>query len=121
MKNPIGDKIKEVRQRKNLSQAEVAERLNISQSTYAKIEQGASRMDVDRLMALAEIFETEVHELLPHSDYKQVQFNHSQMKTGFVEHFYEASKEAYEQHIKHLKEEIDFLRTMIRQQGEGLG
>ncbi|MBX2928930.1 MAG: helix-turn-helix transcriptional regulator [Saprospiraceae bacterium] len=64
MNNPIGDKIKEIRQRKNLSQTEVAERLSISQSAYAKIEQGAVRLDVERLMALADIFEVEYHELL---------------------------------------------------------
>lgn len=59
MNNPIRDKIKEIRQRKNLSQTEVAERLSISQSSYAKIEQGAVGLDVERFMLLADIFEVE--------------------------------------------------------------
>ena len=39
-----------------MHQREVAEQLNISQSTYAKIEQGSIKLDTDRMIALAEIF-----------------------------------------------------------------
>jgi transcriptional regulator with XRE-family HTH domain len=115
MKNPVGEKIKEIRQRKNFSQSEVAEMLSISQSTYAKIEQGSSRLDVERLMALADIFEVDYSELLPVSGGKQIHFTNNQITTGFIEHFYEASKDTYEQHIQHLKEEIAFLRGLLEQ------
>lgn len=68
MQKTIGERIKSVRQRKQMSQAEVADKLNISQSSYAKLEQGASRLDVERLMELSTIFEVPYHELLPPSN-----------------------------------------------------
>ncbi|MEZ4983962.1 MAG: helix-turn-helix transcriptional regulator [Saprospiraceae bacterium] len=50
-------RIKAIRKQKNMQQQEVAERLNISQSAYAKIENGQSKVDTDRLLQLADIFE----------------------------------------------------------------
>lgn len=42
MNEIVGEKIKNLRKSRNLSQEEVAEFLHVSQSTYARIESGAS-------------------------------------------------------------------------------
>ena len=56
-----GKRIKQLRQEMNLSQEQLAEKLNVSQNTIAKIECGLRRPSVDFLIELAEFFETSIH------------------------------------------------------------
>lgn len=111
------NRIKTIRQQKNLQQREVAERLNISQSAYAKLGQGVSKLDATRLMELATIFDVPYDELLCGAGDKHNQFTQNQIThaVGFAEHFYAASKETYEQHITQLMEVIRGLRTSQEQ------
>ena len=53
-----GKRIKQLRQEMNLSQEQLAEKLNVSQNMIAKIECGLRRPSVDFLIELAEFFET---------------------------------------------------------------
>ena len=59
----IGERITALRKEKNISQTELAKRLNVSRQAVSKWEQGASSPDTDRLIQLAEILETEVEYL----------------------------------------------------------
>lgn len=54
--NFILQNIRAIRESKHLSQEFVAMSLRISQSSYAKLESGQSKLTVDRLLLLAEIF-----------------------------------------------------------------
>ena len=56
-----GKRIKQLRQEMNLSQEQLAEKLNVSQNMIAKIECGLRRSSVDFLIELAEFFETSLH------------------------------------------------------------
>ncbi len=56
--------IRRQREHLNYSQEYVADRLNISQSGYSKIEQGASSINVERLYQIAEVLEITPKELL---------------------------------------------------------
>ena len=56
-----GKRIKQLRQEMNLSQEQLAEKLNVSQNMIAKIECGLRRPSVDFLIELAEFFETSLH------------------------------------------------------------
>ena len=56
-----GKRIKQLRQEMNLSQEQLAEKLNVSQNMIAKIECGLRRPSVDFLIELAEFFETSIH------------------------------------------------------------
>jgi len=56
--------IRRQREHLNYSQEYVAGRLNISQSGYSKIEQGASSINVERLYQIAEVLEITPKELL---------------------------------------------------------
>jgi transcriptional regulator with XRE-family HTH domain len=53
-----------MRNDRELSQENVAFNLQISQSSYAKMESGQSKLSVDRLYQLASFFKISVEELL---------------------------------------------------------
>ena len=59
----IGERITALRKEKNISQTELAKRLNVSRQAVSKWEQGTSSPDTDRLIQLAEILGTEVEYL----------------------------------------------------------
>ena len=59
-----GDAIRHLRERRHLTQRELAERLNVSDKTISKWEKNLSVPDADTLIRLAEILEVSVSELL---------------------------------------------------------
>ena len=115
MTNSIGARIKELRVNKSISQKKLAEHLNISQSAYAKIEKGISKLDVNRLVEIAQILEVDPNELLYNDQAKTVNFTNNKISGfGYVNNnYYSDLKEMYEQSINQLKEEVAFLRKMI--------
>ena len=60
----IGARIKECRKARNLSQAELAEKLNVSLSHMSDIETGKSNFGVDILIRLTEILQVSADVLL---------------------------------------------------------
>ncbi len=52
----LGEKLQALRQEKNLSQEQLAERLEVSRQAVGKWESGQSRPDMDKLVVLAELF-----------------------------------------------------------------
>lgn len=60
----IHNKIKSIRKTQQWSQEEMAEKMGISQSSYAKIERGETKLHIDKLVQIAEIFKMEINELL---------------------------------------------------------
>ena len=60
----IGEKLYELRKAKNLSQEEVAEKLNVTRQTVSKWETNQSTPDFDKIVPLCELFEITTDELL---------------------------------------------------------
>ena len=60
----IGEKLYELRKEKNLSQEEVAEKLNVSRQTVSKWETNQTTPDFDKIIPLCELFEISTEELL---------------------------------------------------------
>lgn len=60
----IGEKLFELRKEKNLSQEEVAERLNVTRQTVSKWETNQSTPDFDKIIPLCKLFEIGAEELL---------------------------------------------------------
>lgn len=60
----IGEKLFELRKSKNLSQEEVAEKLNVTRQTVSKWETNQSTPDFDKIVPLCELFEISTDELL---------------------------------------------------------
>ena len=60
----LNDNIKTLRKKMGFTQVELAERLNVSQSTITSWENGTRRPDLDLLPMIAQIFGVSVDELL---------------------------------------------------------
>lgn len=60
----VTKKVKEERKKRGVSQLEMAEYLNMTQSSYSKIEQGKQKLLVEDLMKIAEIFDISIDKLL---------------------------------------------------------
>lgn len=60
----IQSKIRSIRKAQQRSQEEMAEKLGIAPSSYAKIERGAVKLNIDKLQQIAEIFNMDAVELL---------------------------------------------------------
>jgi transcriptional regulator with XRE-family HTH domain len=60
----VHEKIRFLRESKNWSQEEMAEKLNMSLSGYSKIEHGDTKVSIPKLKKIAGIFETDLIELM---------------------------------------------------------
>jgi len=59
------EKIKVIREKKGLSQADLADLVGVDQSTICRIEAGGQRVYVDTLVDIAEALEVRTARLLP--------------------------------------------------------
>ena len=60
----FGNRLYELRKQKGLSQEELANRLDVTRQTVSKWELGDSAPDMDKLVALGELFEISLDELV---------------------------------------------------------
>lgn len=79
----INEKIKVFREIKELTQEEMATQLQLSVNGYANIERGETKLTVDRLEKIAQIFGIDVTELLAFGESKSINFNHSTSTNNF--------------------------------------
>ena len=63
-KNPVLEKIKQIRKAKGINQKEMANLLNISQPGYQKIEQGINVLSLARFLEICSILEINSYNLL---------------------------------------------------------
>jgi transcriptional regulator with XRE-family HTH domain len=61
----VYEKIRFLRESKNWSQEEMAEKLNMSPSGYSKIERGETKIAIPKLVKIAETLEVDLIELIP--------------------------------------------------------
>lgn len=101
----VNDKIRMIRETKNWSQEEMAERMNMSKNGYAKIERGETKLNLHKLEQIANIFNIDVLELIKNDD-KNVLFFMNDHNTNY----YGLND--------NLKPEIDRLRLTISHQNE---
>ena len=111
----VGQKIRKIRELKGFSQDYVAQKLNLTQKAYSNIEAGKTKLDFDRLEDISKILEIEPMNVLAFDE--QILFNNNNhaTQTGSFGVFY-ASKEEhnlYKAQIEQLKEENTFLREEI--------
>ena len=80
----LGRNISHIRRLQNLTQENVAFDLDISKTSYAKIERGETNISFLRLVQIAEYFNVDVSELVKGStdvDLQELAANIAQMKT----------------------------------------
>lgn len=100
------NKIRVLREMKGYSQDFMAEKLNISQKQYSRIESGNAKLDVDRLKQISEVLEIDPSILLNDDT---VTFNNFKKSNNLANNFgniYISS----EKYIEHLTEENKYLK-----------
>lgn len=60
----VSDKIRALRELNNWSQEEMAEQMNMSKSSYSRLERDESKLDLSKLEKLAAIFKIDIAELI---------------------------------------------------------
>ena len=64
----VNNKIRALRELNNWSQEDMAERLNMSKSSYSRLERDESKLDLVKLEKLARIFKIDIGELIASDD-----------------------------------------------------
>ncbi|MCE2961751.1 MAG: helix-turn-helix domain-containing protein [Chitinophagales bacterium] len=109
------ENIVKYRKEKGYSHEVMANLLEIAQPTYYKIESGKTELSLKRLYQIASALELGIEKLI---GIEAKQMVHQVKDTGVgiqnIENQYNHMKESYEEHIKSLKEEINYLRTLVR-------
>ena len=73
----INEKIRQLREQHQLSQENMADKLGMSVTGYAKIERGEVRSNLPRLEQIPEVFDMDICELLSYGETEKVYFNNS--------------------------------------------
>ena len=73
----INEKIRQLREQHQLSQENMADKLGMSVTGYAKIERGEVRSNLPRLEQISEVFDMDICELLSYEESEKVYFNNS--------------------------------------------
>jgi transcriptional regulator with XRE-family HTH domain len=113
--NTTGNKIRKIRELKNVKQEYMAEQLGISVAAYSKLEREETSLSDERLEQISKIFDLPVEDILAF-DEKQV-FNIMHNQTGIhnnnvgthIYQFPEDMKKLYEDKIKLLEDKIEYL------------
>lgn len=115
----LHEKISFMRNLKGLNQEEMAEKLNMSESGYAKIEQGKTKLQNPRLEKIATALGIELEDLINFDD-KTVFITSQDNNLKIVQDSYTNSLEKYkfmveqkDKEITLLKQQIEDLRSML--------
>ena len=114
----VAGRIRRLREAKGYSQEYVATRLNIPQNTYSRLENGDTKISLDRLLGLSVILEETIYNILDLPAYQQFNKCSQQTVNGNVSNQglinnetnpYLVALEAKEEHIKSLQAHIETL------------
>lgn len=121
----IHNKIKKLREQSNLTQQEMADKMNMHLKTWQKVENGVTKLDIERLQLIANVLETTIEDLINVDDSvyinaikdNEVGFNNSSVT---INHKSEEEKNLYERLIAEKEKiiadkdkEIAFLRGLL--------
>lgn len=120
--NNIGFNIRRIREQKGFSQEYLADRLDISQASYARLENEETKITVDRLLKIAEILETEIFDFFNTTKSGiQTQNNYEgSYGNGYIQNLTIENKDMmqkmidlYEIRLKEKDEQIAFLKSLL--------
>jgi transcriptional regulator with XRE-family HTH domain len=113
----IGQKIKKLRELKNLTQTHVAEKLGVSQSAYSKMELGESEVTYNRLEKISEVLEMKPEEVIAFNESMVFNVMHNQNGGnvfGDINNTVsDTERQLYQDQINLLKEEVAYLKKML--------
>lgn len=104
--------IRAYRETRGYSQEYMADMLDICQSAYANLESGKTSLSIDRLMKISIVLDCDIHELID-SAFKEKPDHPIDIKPALRIHG--ETKDVYDALIAELKDEVIFLRALIRE------
>ena len=105
----VNEKIRTIREMRNWSQEDMAEKMNMSKNGYAKIERGETKLNLHKLEQIANIFNIDVLELIKNDD-KNVMFFMNDHNTNYY-----GSNESLTSEIAQLKLTISHKDELLKQ------
>lgn len=113
------DRIKQLREEHHLSQEQVAEKMGISPNSYGKLERGETKLTLEKLEQIANIFDMDIVELINTEEKVSYQVMHYGTGTNAF-HIENSEKELLKENekllliISHKDEQIESLKREIR-------
>ncbi|HAV02665.1 MAG TPA: hypothetical protein DCW95_05650 [Chryseobacterium sp.] len=108
----IGNRIKEIRKSKGLSQGAVASQLGVSQATYGKIEKNSAQLSIDKLDKMAQILGVSGAELLGWPQANGSSASAQQLEELQLAH--DENKEVMQKLLQSKDEQIEVLKELIK-------
>lgn len=112
--NLVGQSIRKIRVQKGYSQEYMAESLGIIQPSYARLEKDGNRINVVRLLQIAQYLEVNVSELLGQKAQKVTNQSHNTTANAYNVDKISKIINTDKEYIESLKEEIAFLRDLLQ-------
>jgi len=107
-------RIKKIREHRNYTQQFMADSLELSQNAYCKIENGTTKLTVDRMEGIAKVLDVPVESILSCENNNYHFENHNVEKVyGHIEHLYETNKELLEKQVTLLQEQNAILLKTV--------
>lgn len=114
IRDQLRQNIRDFREDKHFTQADMAEKLGMSVTGYAKLERGESQIRVERLKQIAQILEVNVEELMKSGNQGIVVFNNSNDNFSNSSNFsLSLGNPVLESEIKHLKYIIEAKNELL--------
>ena len=110
--NVIGQRIKKLREEKNITQEAMALQLDVTQSNYGRLEKDDRRLNVVKLLKIVRILDVNIMSLFGESA-DHLQINNEQFAPANKE-VYDILVESLRSEVQHLKDEVNFLRVIVR-------
>lgn len=108
----IGNKLRGLRNEKGISTMDIAERLDISESTYRRFESDKSFPDVFTLDKIAKLYGKNFTDLLPEEFTVSQNYNEVAIVQNFASiSLSEKLIEQYEERIKDLQEQLNYWKS----------
>lgn len=124
MGTDIGMRLRKIREFRNYTQEYMANKLDVSQNAYSKMENGITPITTDRLEQLATILDVPVETVL-NSERNIFNVDNSTIDKFYIENLHGENKEAWqkviaiqEQQIAYLKEQNSILLRTIEAIGK---
>ncbi len=111
----IGNKIKKLRELKNLTQDHMAKSIGITQSAYSRIELGETEITYSKLEKISEELGMKPEEIIAFNESMVFNVMNNQTGNGLVIHnqVNDENKSLYEKLIQQLQEENSYLKKVI--------
>jgi transcriptional regulator with XRE-family HTH domain len=112
----IGQKIKKLRELKNLTQDHMAQELGVTQGAYSRMELGETEVTYSKLERIADILQMKPEEIITFNENMVFNIMHNDVGNGLVinnNQLSEGEKNLYLQQIDLLKEEVAYLKELL--------